>query len=257
VLAEETVNHATDILVSGLSTALPNRVVLTLENGVFASQAVLRANSGLFVFAAAASDTLSANNQVAIRSGIATLERVSDTVVIITPSSGLEVSATELLGTAVKVTSGAIIQSGAAPKVTPSFSNVPSVGLVTSGIASSGQAGSTFTIVVKDGILRSVEQGFSPSQISITGSGASAVTLAIANSQASAIQAALNNGNYTISNSSGDTTIVITGFGAFATSEVAVGAIKVSISRDAILTGSLDSTSLADGVIRLGSLAIS
>ena len=68
------------------------------------------------------------------------------------------------------------------------------------------------------------------------------MALAIANSQASAIQAALNNGNYTVSVDNSESVLTITGFGPFASAEVAVGAIKVSISRDAILTGSLDTT---------------
>ena len=232
--------------ISGLSTALPNRITLTIASGaVWASQAVLRAtvSSGMYdIDSAGFSDA----NLAAIRSGLSTVERVSDTVIVITPGSGLLASGTSALP--FDVMSGLFVQNSTSSSVigvTPAYSNVPASSLVTSGIASIGTGSNSFTITIASGVLRSVEQGFNPSQVSITGSGATAVDLAIANSNASAIQAALNNGLYTVT----DDDIIITGFGPL---DITAGSLKVTIMPAAILTGSTNTTI---GLTRISALA--
>jgi sarcosine oxidase gamma subunit len=112
--------------------------------------------------------------------------------------------------------------------VTPSFSYVDdaeqtfTVTITTSGSLQIGSGAFVF---------RTKAQGFSPSQVTIVGSGATAVELAINNSIASAIQAALNNDNYSfVGNSLNIVNLRITG-------PAAAVKLTVTVSKDAILTG--------------------
>jgi hypothetical protein len=241
---------ASNIVVElGSLGARTNRFVLTLSSGaVFADEAVLRANSGLFVFDVT---SISAVNSEAIKSGISTLERVSDTVVVITPSSGI-VGAT-FTAAHFELTSGLFIQTLQGPQtVAVVASNVP-VSVVNSGVNIGADDNAVkLAITIADGTFRTVAQGFDPSQITITGSGATAAALAIANSNASAIKAALNNGQYGFD--SNQDTIEIFGFGLL---DILASSISVSISRSALLAGTAtpdDSTShvrIATGGIAL------
>jgi hypothetical protein len=189
-----------------------------------------------------------AANKAAILSGISTLERVSDTVIVITPGSGL-VEATQDSGF-IELTSGAFLQDlSAALGLTPTFTHVQS-SIVTSGVALTVDVDAVgFAVTIARGTFRTVAQGFAPSQIVITGSGATAATLAIANSNASAIQAALNNGQYSITTS--ETKLEIVGFGPL---NIDANSIVVTISRAAILQGALDTTA---NVLAITNLATS
>jgi hypothetical protein len=180
-------------------SGLDNRVRLTLTSAIWLPRTSLigSANSGLY--------TLSGTvNAEAIMSGIlaGNVERVSDTVIVITPSSGL---VQETSNDGITVTSGAFIQTSAGSlAVLAAYSRVQA----TSGLSvasNDASVGSGFLITLTDGAFRIIEQGFSISAISITGSGSAVVdsTLGYSPKQeadmvASVLNAALQAGDYSV-----------------------------------------------------------
>jgi hypothetical protein len=138
----------------------------------------------------------------------------------------------------IELTSVAFLQDlSATLALTPTFTHVQS-SIVTSGVALTADDNAVgFAVTIASVTFRTVAKGFTPSQVVITGSGATEATLAIANSNASAIQAAFNNGQYSITTS--ETKLEIVGFDPL---NIAANSIVVTISRAAILQGAPDTT---------------